>query len=313
MKSCYLCLVQKLAGHIERLLSENDLVILPGFGALVARRSGCRRDGAWLLPPAKQVTFNPAVRHDDGTLTASYMCSESCTFERAGQLAANDVQEFIRRLDNHRSVRLDHIGIFRKQAERILFEPDRQGFPTSDAFGLKPVCFSTLDRTQPVVQRPAEPAGQPAPVVDLTPRRRTAFSAIAVAATLLLLLLPTGLDRSSIQLETAGWTPRNVQAEPLDSLLQVEALPDDEAEAEEEPATPYHLIIGSFKTQRQAVKMMQTVPTGWQPYLIYADGRYRIAIASFETETESADYLCRFTNAQPAYGDAWILTLNTEP
>ena len=312
MKTCYLCLVQKLAGHIERLLSENDLVILPGFGALVAQRSGCRREGAWLLPPSKQLSFNPSVRHDDGTLAASYMCTGACSYEQAGRMAADDLRAFTGLLDSGRSVKLDRIGIFRKEEGRIRFEPDRRGFPVPESYGLKPVCFSALDQDQPTAERPVEPAEQPAPVIDLAPRRRTAYSVIAVAATLLLLLLPTGLDRSSIRLETAGWTPRSLEVEPLDTLLQAEALPEDETE-EEEPATPYHLIIGSFKTRRQAVKMMQTVPTGWQPYLIYADERYRIAIASFETESESGDYLERFTAAQPAYRDAWILTLNTEP
>ena len=304
--------MQKLARHIERLLTENDLVILPGFGALVAQRCGCRRDGDWLTPPSKQLSFNPSIRHNDGTLAASYLCEESCTFEQANLLADEALQRLTGLLDAGCPVHLEHIGIFRKETGRILFEPNEQGFPLPAAFGLKPVCFPALRQTSGQPEQASGHTTPQAPIVELGDRKRTLRPAIAIAATLALLFLPLQLNNTGWQMQTAGWTPQPTQIAPTDSTHQAESLLQEE-EPEEEPATPYHLIIGSFKTQRQAVKMMQTVPNGWQPYLIYADDRYRIAINAFETQQESEEYLQRFVAAQPAYSDAWILTLNTEP
>ena len=307
--------MRELSSHIQHLLAENDLVTLPGFGALVAAPAACRREGDWLLPPSRSVVFNPALRHNDGLLATSYMRSRGCSFTEANRLAESAVGRMANILSQGGSVRINGVGEFRATDGHTFFEPVPEGIPSLSAFGLTPVRFPAFSPAA----LPDEPAADLRQTAHEKGMRYSLYRASAVAATLLLLLLPAGLHDSAPDINTAGWSPSPARAEaivtagPADSARTETGSDSGTLEDDAEPDTPYHLIIGSFKTRSQALKLTQAVPAAWQPYLIYADGRYRVAVASFATEAEGDEYLDRFTAAQPAYRDAWILTLHGEP
>ena len=53
----------KISYHIFNLLQEHDCVIVPNFGAFVARNISAKisRDGLKIYPPNKEITFNKSL------------------------------------------------------------------------------------------------------------------------------------------------------------------------------------------------------------------------------------------------------------
>ena len=60
----------KISYHIFNLLQEHDCVIVPNFGAFVARNISAKisRDGSRIYPPNKEITFNKSLIKSDGLL-----------------------------------------------------------------------------------------------------------------------------------------------------------------------------------------------------------------------------------------------------
>ena len=60
----------KISYHIFNLLQEHDCVIVPNFGAFVARNISAKisSDGSRIYPPNKEITFNKSLIKSDGLL-----------------------------------------------------------------------------------------------------------------------------------------------------------------------------------------------------------------------------------------------------
>ena len=58
----------KISYHIFNLLQEHDCVIVPNFGAFVARNISAKIscDGSRIYPPNKEITFNKSLIKSDG-------------------------------------------------------------------------------------------------------------------------------------------------------------------------------------------------------------------------------------------------------
>ena len=65
----------RIITHIERVLMVSDCVIVPDFGGFVLRRRPAlfTAEKNAFSPAHNEIVFNPALNHDDGLLTESYM------------------------------------------------------------------------------------------------------------------------------------------------------------------------------------------------------------------------------------------------
>ncbi|MDR0835437.1 MAG: SPOR domain-containing protein [Tannerella sp.] len=115
--------MEKLIGHIERLLLLHDCVIIPDFGGFVLQgvSSVHNAETNMFFPPHKEVVFNQTLNHNDGLLIESYMKSYETDFNKAQQLVRNDVSEMKETLEDEGELEFGAIGLFLKDEERLIF------------------------------------------------------------------------------------------------------------------------------------------------------------------------------------------------
>ena len=81
----------KISNHIFNLLQEHDCVIVPNFGAFVARNISAKisSDGSKIFPPNKEITFNKSLVKNDGLLINRISSSENISYEVADDTIAS--------------------------------------------------------------------------------------------------------------------------------------------------------------------------------------------------------------------------------
>ena len=81
----------KISYHIFNLLQEHDCVIVPNFGAFVARNISAKisRDGSRIYPPNKEITFNKSLIKSDGLLINRISSNENISYEMANDKLSN--------------------------------------------------------------------------------------------------------------------------------------------------------------------------------------------------------------------------------
>ena len=85
----------KISYHIFNLLQEYDCVIVPNFGAFVARNISAKisNDGSKIYPPNKEISFNRSLVKNDGLLINQITYSEKLSYEKAEKKIANWVNK----------------------------------------------------------------------------------------------------------------------------------------------------------------------------------------------------------------------------
>ena len=111
--------------HLEYLISRHDCVIVPGLGAVLARKSPARENkeqGYWMAP-CRNYSFNSDLNETDGLLAGSVARSLRISHERAGDLVASEVTAMKSQLEREGSLSLGRVGrLAFDDASNIVFE-----------------------------------------------------------------------------------------------------------------------------------------------------------------------------------------------
>ena len=81
--------------HIEYLLRHHECVVLPGWGAFIARRvpaSFCMQGNVLMTPPSRGLAFNAELREDDGLLVSSMCRREKMSYPEAADYVRRQVE-----------------------------------------------------------------------------------------------------------------------------------------------------------------------------------------------------------------------------
>lgn len=119
--------MDRIIEHIERLLLRHDCVIIPDFGGFVLQSIPAvyMGDEHSFTPARKEIVFNPALTHNDGLLTESYMQVYAMDYKKALQLVREDISVMQETLDDDTEFQFGRIGLFMKEDDRILFVPGK--------------------------------------------------------------------------------------------------------------------------------------------------------------------------------------------
>ncbi len=176
-----------ISEHIAELLEDHDYVILPGAGAFMAAYrparpdsdsdsdsdsakgsgiesrsgngdgSGSIRGSGLLLPPSREITFQPSMKMDDGVLTGYLMRQMGQTHQEARKRVTDYADDLLYRLHQEGQVCLDHLGTLTLQEGVMGFTPLEALERLPDAYGLAPVAYGP----PPVDPVGVIPAGKP--------------------------------------------------------------------------------------------------------------------------------------------------------
>ena len=193
--------MKKLAQHIELLLRDNDCVILPGFGGFIAHDVPAyyvSEEGLY-YPPSRSISFNAAIKMNDGLLAQSYMKSYQVDYARANYMIDVTIEQLTDTLDETGSVTLPHIGTITQDIHQSLqFIPDTAGVVSPAHFGLGSFIIkelSQLYRTTDISRKSEAIITHTAKTINLHINKEVLHRVISTAAIFLLLLmiaLPTG-------------------------------------------------------------------------------------------------------------------------
>lgn len=211
----------RISSHIEQLLRFNDCVIIPDFGGFVLQTHPAvyNSEKHTFAPPYKETVFNPTLKHNDGLLPESYMQAYHMDFNEAQLAVKSDVDMLKKGLELQESVSVGEIGVFRKQEDSLLFEPN------SEIASLSASSYGLVSFYLPPVQAESEETVEhPAPliinkteleqevggrVVYLPPINKilSRVAGVAAAAIALFLLISTPVKDVNQSAYTASFIP----------------------------------------------------------------------------------------------------------
>lgn len=125
--------------HIEHLLLTHDCVVVPLFGAFVARRSESTRveQENLFFPPLRTVRFNPDVTEDDGLLVEAVRTANRSTLPEAKRAVQGMVLRLRQQLLADGQVDFGSIGVFTQDEDgHLAFSSCQAGATTPDYYGL---------------------------------------------------------------------------------------------------------------------------------------------------------------------------------
>ena len=242
--------MKNLARHIELLLRDNDCVILPDLGGFIACDTPAyyvSEEGTY-YPPSRSVSFNAAIKMNDGLLAQSYMKSYQVDYARANYMIEVATEELLDTLDEEGMVTLSGIGTLRQDVYQTLhFTPEESGIDAPVHFGLGSLLIRTVDQlTRPTeeIRKPKVRAKRAKRAIHLRIEKETLHHMVSTAAVFLLLLmmaLPTGThqttDIASLRLTDMIVSPLTSNTETISvgpEMMTTEAIEPEATIASEE-------------------------------------------------------------------------------
>ena len=152
--------MKELARHIEVLLLENDCVIVPGLGGVIAHNKAAEfKDSANVFcPPVRTIGFNPQLIINDGLLAQSYMQAYDTDFPDASRKIESVVSQIKDSLYKNGQAELENIGtLYYTMAGVYGFEPYQNAFVSPSLYGLGSFSISPLSELKPVKETTVEP------------------------------------------------------------------------------------------------------------------------------------------------------------
>ena len=129
----------ELAKHIEKLLLDNDCVIVPDLGGFIAHYQPARyeEDEGVFMPPYRSVGFNPQLMMNDGLLVQSYMQAHHTDYPDAVREIAQGVDTLKNKLFQDGVVELSGIGsLYYTIRDTYEFHPELNGVLSPSLYAL---------------------------------------------------------------------------------------------------------------------------------------------------------------------------------
>ena len=134
--------------QLRKLLYRYDCVIVPGFGAFLAKNkpSQYHENTRVFYPPHRELNFNAQLKSDDGLLIKSISKTHGLTFDQARKEVSLFVKDLNAFLYTEEKVNLAQLGSFEYTDDGVLrFNPEENGSLRTDTFGLTPTLIKKKD------------------------------------------------------------------------------------------------------------------------------------------------------------------------
>ncbi len=316
--------MKKLIEHIEYLVLNHDCVTIPGVGAFIAQYHNAKVDSelGCFFPPRRIISFNSAIRHNDGLLATSIARKESISYSRAVDRMNEYVGILQQELNESRIVALGNVGTLSLiEDDKLLFEPSA-GFSASkqlvgmQAFPLTKISLDNKDYK--------------ADDVYYVPISRNLFK---LAASIIMILMLGFVLSTPIIDEKAVFASMgtNITSPVNDNIIDMDAMSPDQqlsialpdsrtsmatyeapapeitvAETPVKKAHRYYLVIASLPNQQKAEQYLaRHKDEQLSMQIISSPTRCRIYVAAGDSYQEAAEMLSskEFTGKHP---DAWV-------
>ena len=289
----------KISSYIFELLQSHDCVIVPNFGALVARNISAKisSDGSKIFPPNKELSFNKNLVKNDGLLINAISSNENISYEGAEQKISNWVRRTNKKLEKQRYTEIKNIGSISLENTKYVFVPNQNSVFLKSSYG-----FNSIDSSQ------------------ITRRQKNINNTyLKYAAILIVFLSLTGVFTKSYfdsvnEFNKASYAEANLEIEKriqkatfnINTSLPVVKLPIRKQYGS------FHIIAGSFRLEENSLRMIsQLKKKGFieaRKVGVNKFGLLQVAYNSYDTVEEARLALSEIRIKQDL--NAWLLIKN---
>lgn len=323
----------RITEYIEALLYRYECVVLPKFGAFLAKRIPARIDQTTntFYPPKKAVSFNRQLQENDGLLTQHIAKVEGLSYDQALQKIYQFIQELRSALESGEQISIGTVGYFYAQADKILFQPSRKNNYLTEAFGttsfvsspisglLQEEIISAPTETEKVIQNieVTTKEAREGKVITLPAEKKNRpnywkYAAIGVATIGLGGLLSLGWY--SNQVKSYNEVVQQKAERQIESQVQQATfIMDDPLPIHTFRVNPprakgnYHIVAGAFRDKANAEKQLKKLKgEGYKPHYIGSNkyGLHQVVYESFANRAEAIQALNDIRENNP---NAWLL------
>ena len=289
----------KISSYIFELLQSHDCVIVPNFGALVARNISAKisSDGSKIFPPNKELSFNKNLVKNDGLLINAISSNENISYEGAEQKITNWVRRTNKKLEKQRYIEIKNIGSISLENTKYVFVPNQNSIFLKSSYG-----FNSIDSSQ------------------ITRRQKNINNTyLKYAAILIVSLSLTGIFTKSYfdsvnEFNKASYAEANLEIEKkiqkatfnINTSLPVVKLPIRKQYGS------FHIIAGSFRLEENSLRMIsQLKEKGFieaRKVGVNKFGLLQVAYNSYDTVEEARLALSEIRTKEDL--NAWLLIKN---
>ena len=299
--------------HITVLLSSNDCVIIPDFGAFIADYKAPSVDSNHSKKPSKSILFNTHLTRNDGLLINALVENEGLNYQNAKQKIKLYVSEINQTLEQGKSHIIEGIGEFKlDNAGFVQFIESENNTSYLDCYGLPTVKLEKI-------KRPKATHPNKSKILDYSLKTAAAIALILVVFWASQPSIDTS-NTNQASLDFLSESPQKSINKPTDSIVRLQdttasiTTPIAKAKdiVKEIDKTPsYHVIIGSLST-KSAAQLHLNLYRKTYPFeditILQGNNRYRISAAHFQHLQEANAYIKTLKNLDPkAFKDAWTL------
>ncbi len=318
----------ELHEHISRLLYDHECVIVPGFGAFLTRYYSAEVNHATYMmrPPSRRVYFNSSIRENDGLLAKSVSYLEQIKYKDAQDFITKSSAEWSLALKSGTKLSLAGIGrLYMDDNNRLQFSPSLEINYQRSSYGLSIFRAPAIQREAEIRKTITKAIEKHVVIEHPETKEKKVAGWASVAAMLGPVLLATAIGYSYFTTapqpfeSVSGFSPLNYSR----SISDINATPVLKEEVSTETATPgtdviseevtepkvaapvsespapvqisghYHIVVGSFKEQKNASNYITELQAkGYEAYLADGDNSFsRVAIGNFANEDEARDAL----------------------
>ena len=289
----------KISYHIFNLLQEHDCVIVPNFGAFVARNISAKisSDGSRIYPPNKEITFNKSLIKSDGLLINRISSDENISYEMANDKLSNWVIKSHKKISKQGYIEIKNIGSISLENEKYIFTPSQNSIFLKSSYGLNSIDSNEIKRSANSISN----------------------SYLKYAAILIVFLSLAGIFTKSYfdsvnEFNEASYAQANLEIEKkiqkatfnINSSLPTVKLPIKKQYGN------FHIIAGSFMLEENSLKMIADLKSkGFieaRKVGVNKFGLLQVAYNSYDTVEEARVALAEIRLSQDI--NAWLLIKN---
>jgi len=295
-----------LANYINDLLYRYDCVIIPDFGGFVTNRIGAtfNTSNQTFNAPAKQLTFNNHLKHNDGLLANYIASAEQISFEKAAAAISLSVINWQNKLQRG-SIELNNLGTFSlNEEQKIVFTPTTEVNYLTSSFGLSSVATSAVKRHNTTVK----------PLHENNQKALPSFIKYAATAAILLTLGIAGYNgyQQNKQKETFAKQEKILEKKLQSATFVIQnPLPTLQLNVSKKNAKPFHVVAGAFQYPENAAKKIQQLKKQGFNAKIIGVNKWGLTQVCFDSFAEKNDAINSLNKIKRTVSeDAWLLVKN---